>query len=482
MADANVTLPCKPRDTKRTYLLTYSQADLARVPTTDFFAGIVLEALEQGKSTAQLIKWAACREPHADGGKHYHLIMQLSKPRKWSPLFQYIKDKWGFNVNFQYTTQGYLRGYRYVIKEKPSECVVHSPDHPDLTSARSPQSTKGFVTSSQNAKRRRLSKQMEKAAPAPPAVTPPPTHPTAARSHQETPLRPPPTQYKTPRVNKDDITRFIKRNNLKTIEDLLAEAKKREVEGLPDIYNFIARQSELMLETQIKMVWRLEGAPEVAARKKLSRMDVVLSFLEKPCVEGCDGKWLEAAVEILENNNINMFAFAQAMRQCLIVGRAKYFNVFLYGPKNCGKSFLLNPLEDIFRCFMNPTEGKYCWVGLDDCEVAVLQDLRWSPNLIKWSDFLVLLEGQTVHLARPKNVFPTDLTINKSNKLPFFASSKAPLVLLDSNDKVIKKETDMMDTRWKLIEFTYSMPQETLRRINECPHCFSVLLTRGMED
>lgn len=489
MADEtlNVTIPCEPRDTKRTYLLTYSQADLTKVPTTESFVEIVLEAFAQGKSTAKLMKWAACREAHADGGKHYHLIMHLSKPRKWSPMFYYIQEKWGFNVNFSYTTQGYLRGYRYVIKENPSaESVTHSPEHPDLTSVRSPKSTKGFVTSSQNAKRRRVSKELEKAGPAPPIVTPPPTRPTAPgpsdQHTSETPRRPPPTHSTTPRLRKDDLTRFIKKNNLKTIEDLLCEAKKREVEGLPDIYNFIARQSELMLTTQIRMVWRLEGAPEIAQRKKLTRMEVVKKFLEKPCVEDCDGKWLEAAIEVLENNNINVFTFAEVMRQCLIVGRAKYFNVLLYGPRNCGKSFLLNPLEDMFRCFINPTEGKYCWVGLDKCEVAILQDLRWSPELIKWSDFLVLLEGQTVHLARPKNVFATDMTIKKSNKIPFFASTVAPLVLLDAQGKVMKKDTEMMDTRWKMIEFTYEMPKETIKRIKECPHCFSVLVTRGMEE
>ena len=88
-------------------------------------------------------------------------------------------------MNFQYTTQGYIRGYRYIIKEKPSECVVHSPDHPDLTSAWSRRSTKGLICNFLT-ERRRLSTQLEKATQAPPPVTPLPTNPNAARPHQET--------------------------------------------------------------------------------------------------------------------------------------------------------------------------------------------------------------------------------------------------------------------------------------------------------
>ena len=56
---------------------------------------------------------------------------------------------------------------------------------------------------------------------------------------------------------------------------------------------------------------------------------------------------------------------------------------------NCGKSFLLNLLELIFKSFMNPAAAKYAWVGLDQCEVAYLNVFRWSKELIKWNDFLL---------------------------------------------------------------------------------------------
>ena len=33
-------------------------------------------------------------------------------------------------------------------------------------------------------------------------------------------------------------------------------------------------------------------------------------------------------------------------------------------------------MKDMSKCFMNPADGKYAWVDLDECKVAVLQDFR----------------------------------------------------------------------------------------------------------
>ena len=70
--------PCQPNESCRTLLLTYSQADMDEVPYTATFAQLVLEACNEGTSSTQILKWAACQEPHADGGKHYHLIIRTS--------------------------------------------------------------------------------------------------------------------------------------------------------------------------------------------------------------------------------------------------------------------------------------------------------------------------------------------------------------------------------------------------------------------
>ena len=82
-------------------------------------------------------------------------------------------------------------------------------------------------------------------------------------------------------------------------------------------------------------------------------------------------------------------------------------------------------MKDMFKCFMNPADGKYAWVDLDECKVAVLQDFRWHSDNIFWNQILLLLEGQNVHLPRQRNLFPSDMEIPCKNIIPFFATSKA---------------------------------------------------------
>ena len=48
------------------------------------------------------------------------------------------------------------------------------------------------------------------------------------------------------------------------------------------------------------------------------------------------------------NNKIHPFEFADCFRNLLIIGRGKCRNIFI---PNCGKTFLLKPLEDIFLIF-----------------------------------------------------------------------------------------------------------------------------------
>jgi len=68
----------------------------------------------------------------------------------------------------------------------------------------------------------------------------------------------------------------------------------------------------------------------------------------------------------------------------------------------CYLTFLLQPLCDLFKVVQNPARDKFGWVGADDTEIILINDLRWSADLIQWDDFLRLLEVQTVNLPAPK--------------------------------------------------------------------------------
>ena len=77
----------------------------------------------------------------------------------------------------------------------------------------------------------------------------------------------------------------------------------------------------------------------------------------------------------------------------------------------------------MFNTFSNPAADKYAWVGEDKSEVILLNDFRWSKELIEWKSLLLLLEGDQVILPVPKNHFVTDVCINRDT--PVFATSKS---------------------------------------------------------
>ena len=130
----------------------------------------------------------------------------------------------------------------------------------------------------------------------------------------------------------------------------------------------------------------------------------------------------------------------------------------------------------MFNTFVNPATGRYACVGLDECEVAYLNDFRWSQEIIAWSDFLLLLEGQTVHLPRPKNQYATDMSINRTNTISYFGTSKGPIYNVRDD-----KESDMMSSRWQLFQFHYQIPASDTKNIQPCPYCFSELVLQGSE-
>jgi len=282
---------------------------------------------------------------------------------------------------------------------------------------------------------------------------------------------------KEKKLTNTDIAAFLVKNNIRHKKGLLAIAKQRHDNGLSDIYNYVLGKNPKALADLICTTWMMHEAPKMLQREGMERMEVVFSYLETPCVDSCQGVWLSRAHEVLKNNHIDLHTFAKAMRNCLTKGRQKYNNIMLTGPTNCGKSFLLDPLESMFKCFTNPTADKYAWVPLEGCEVALINELRWTEEFIRWSDFLLLLEGQTVHLPRPKNLYATDLCIERNNKIAFFATAKEPIRFTKYNihDPV---ETEMMNSRWRIFNFE----QKILKIINTepCPHCFSTLLAEGM--
>ena len=154
-------------------------------------------------------------------------------------------------------------------------------------------------------------------------------------------------------------------------------------------------------------------------------------------------------------------------------GRGKNRNLLLTGPTNCGKSFLLNPLKVIYRTFCNPATGTFAWVGVENAECVLLNDFRWSAQMIPWHDPLLMLEGDVVHLPAPKTHYSTDICLQRDT--PIFATGKGPLIFV-KNGVIDQQETDMMSSRWRILKLHYQVPREAQREIPPCGKCFSNLI------
>ena len=132
-------------------------------------------------------------------------------------------------------------------------------------------------------------------------------------------------------------------------------------------------------------------------------------------------------------------------------------------------------MEDMFKCFMNPADGKYAWLCLDEFEVAMLQDLKWHSDNISRNQMLLLLEEQTVLLPKLRNLFPNDMEIPHENTIPFFAMSKVALECKGTYNTHNESETEMMYSRWVIFIFHHKIPKEKVIPTKACTSCFSKL-------
>jgi hypothetical protein len=106
--------------------------------------------------------------------------------------------------------------------------------------------------------------------------------------------------------------------------------------------------------------------------------------------------------------------------------------------------------------------------------MILLQDFRFCKDVITWKDLLLLLEGETVKLPAPKNHFATDVVI--SSDVPIFATSKAPIVFKGPYNVEDECETEMMNSRWKMIRFKHAFEEKDQKKVEPCGSCFARLV------
>ena len=137
---------------------------------------------------------------------------------------------------------------------------------------------------------------------------------------------------------------------------------------------------------------------------------------------------------------------------------------------------MLKPLKLIFSdsIFENPANDKYAWVGSKKAKVFLLNDFRWSKDLIPWHDMLLLHVSKTVKLPAPKNISSEDIVI--STNVAIFATSKSPIKHRRSYKASDDRETEMMAARWKNYEFHHQSSPKEQKNLPPCQRCFAKLV------
>lgn len=449
------------RTVKKVYLITYSRADPEKCADRKQFSEIILKSFDpRGDSKVVPCHWAVCKEHHKVDPQthHYHMCIKFSDNKRWLPSKKYLLQTYGISVHFSdRQLANYISAYRYITKE--DNCVLHSKDHPDLDLNRSPrtsQANKSLI-------KKRRSKCTTKSA--------------ACSSGANNTNK---AKEKVRRLSKGDVMQVIQNKNIQTDTELLALAACQAEEGLYELKHFIANTPESVYRELISKTWKFVTAKEVLKQQSTCRLERVAESGQGSCVGTCQDqkKWLKMAEQLLRTNRINKYVFAAAVRDLLQKGRGKNRNLMLIGPANCGKTFLLNPLTLIFKTFVNPSSAKYAFVGVENCEAMFLNDLRWSPDMISWAEFLNLLEGQTVRLAAPKSHYAQDIVL--SSDMPIFATSIGMIKFVGrtSNEE---GENAMMEARWKKFELFVQIPENEQKNAESCARCFSELVFLGAD-
>lgn len=444
------------RATRRTYLITCSQVDKTKFPTRESFGTCVVNAFDSAPGKVVVEHWACCLEQHKTSGEHYHLSVKLSGPRRWKPIKKAVMDSQGAVLHFSEKHDNYYTAYRYVCKSDKD--VFLSQGHPNLDDIGSPKTKRCVKVYRENARKRQSTSSISSDV----------NLPKQEKSEKSGKLR---------RLSNLDVAEFVVSNKITKTNELFAAAKERQKEGNKDLANFVMSRCAKKLQELMENAWQMENAHEEIVREKKSRIDILRAALEEPCVAGCNSQWYECANEVLTKNNIHPYIFAAAVRDLIEKGRGKFRNLMIVGPANCAKTFILAPIQHIFRTFSNPANDKYAWVGAESCECIFLNDFRWSSELIAWKELLLLLEGQKVHLPSPKNHYAKDICID--HDIPIFATGKSRITYIGRYQTADERETEMMSVRWKVFDFNYQIPENEQKSVPPCGKCFAKLVFLG---
>lgn len=293
----------------------------------------------------------------------------------------------------------------------------------------------------------------------------------------------------------NEFGRWLVEKGLKTKVDLLAFLQKHRDDPTSKAAEDYCFRYSQHLANKIAFAWEFANAPKAAATMQCSAWDMVERAKDAPCV--CSGRFGELLDSNLtyqcsnfpsflsENEKPNPHAFRASMVKALKEGARKLNNVFLYGPRNSGKSSALSALEAIFKdmCFSRPVgKSNYIMSNVIGKKVCVLQDMRVGTLKLSWDSMLVFFEGAPVTVPMPRNIAAEDVLYTGAAPIFVSASEKFRISMemcVREGVTDVDRQNAMMDSRFQFYCFPQSRPHSELVFCAPCPSCMSLWLQAG---
>ena len=264
----------------------------------------------------------------------------LERVRRWLPIRDYLKSKWIIYVHFFNRHANYYTAWLYTTKEDHS--FIQSRYHPDLANRGPPRT---MLASQAHVKRQLSALDDSSAESTGNEDCEEGIEEGVEEDMEENPRRANKTNKRrqSQHLSCFKVLNIIVQKNIQNRTELLALAHEQKSDGKSDLAEFLMNRGNRVVEKVISTAWDMERSSEVLRRSKMSRIEILQKYVEDPCTEGCNGRWLQCAEQILLWNNVSREAFSEAVGNLLEKGRGKFQNIFLKGPANTGKTFLLNP-------------------------------------------------------------------------------------------------------------------------------------------
>ena len=386
-----------------------------------------------------LVEVACFLEPHEDGQPHLNLLVRASAQYRWLAVAQKYRTQHKVCVNFAPNVKTWMEGVVY--GKVPSE--HKTPERLDQNPVQ------------------------------------------WAKSGAPTPFE----QFLPKRWLQPGFVRQTRLTNLafydlcvkhvvKTDEELWAKATELNEQGDRAMLAYLLEHDG---EGQLAKVVKATSAAERVRRKTLTREALLEEFVAKEkCTCKSPGHCFTLMKQLLVKNGLDG-RFQAEVLGALRAGRQKMRNVCLVGDANCGKSFLLKGLCEVFYTYVRPDGGTHQLEDLLDKEVVFLNDFEFdckTKDWMTWQYFKNFLEGGKVTVSRPKN---------KGGNLPFKADSPVFLtapreVTLFRYGQEVKKETCQMQKRVNYLGLTYEVPDEEREEVAQvCGHCSARVYLEGQD-